>query len=633
MNQVIISMKKNLLLPFVFATVCSLANSQTYNFTNASAAGQLGPTQAQVTTAYSTTTLAGIVNITTQGIQEWVVPATGTYLITGVGACGGELQGTVFPGLPGTGATMQGEFILTSGTTIYVVVGQKGTYGDNGSGGGGGSFVYTGSPGGAGLMIAAGGGGGHGHGTSGIPAGANGGGAGITTAQVNGVGGTGNGGSPGAGLGGNSGGGGCSYGGVGAGGMGWTSNGGTPVGCGSATGGLYVTFVGGNGGSDGLFGGFGGGGGSDGNGSPGGGGGGFTGGGGGSDWNGSAWGAGAGAGSLNNGTLQVNTPGVTGAAAGFTHGSVTITYTCSPATITPDLATLADSIADCSITVSAPTATNNCGAPVIGVPDVTFPVTTFGTTVVTWTYDDGFNITTQTQNVIVTDVTGPVEDVTTLNDVYGCLSVTPSPPTATDNCSGPVTGTPDVTFPVTAQGTTVVTWSYDDGNGNISTQTQNVTVIVVDLNVSQSGATLTATSTIGTYQWLNCDNGFAIISGETNASYTPSTIVGNYAVEVSENGCVDTSACFLIDVTGINDLGMFGLSLFPNPNQGVFSIESANNNLNSIVIMDNSGRLVYEDRVVQGSMTKLDLTHFEKGVYFVKLSGGFGTVVEEVVIY
>ena len=144
---------------------------------------------------------------------------------------------------------------------------------------------------------------------------------------------------------------------------------------------------------------------------------------------------------------------------------------------------------------------------------------------------------------------------------------------------------------------------------------------------------MTATSTIGTYQWLNCDNGFAIISGETNASYTPSTIVGNYAVEVSENGCVDTSACFLIDVTGINDLGMFGLSLFPNPNHGVVNIESANNNLNSIVIMDNSGRLVYEDRIVQGSMTKLDLTHFEKGVYFVKLSGGFGTVVEEVVIY
>ena len=34
-------------------------------------------------------------------------------------------------------------------------------------------------------------------------------------------------------------------------------------------------------------------------------------------------------------------------------------------------------------------------------------------------------------------------------------------PTATDNCSGTITGTTS-TFPITAQGTTVVTWTFED---------------------------------------------------------------------------------------------------------------------------------------------------------------------------
>ena len=38
-------------------------------------------------------------------------------------------------------------------------------------------------------------------------------------------------------------------------------------------------------------------------------------------------------------------------------------------------------------------------------------------------------------------------------------------PTATDNCGGTITATTDAIFPITAQGTTVVTWTYDDGNG------------------------------------------------------------------------------------------------------------------------------------------------------------------------
>ena len=124
--------------------------SQTvYTFTNAGATGPTGPTQAQITTAYQSTNLAGQVTINTQGIQEWVVPSTGQYEIEAWGAKGG---GSFFPGntfadlyRAGFGAKIKAVVNLTQGDVIKVLVGQQGTDGTNSGyragGGGGGTFV------------------------------------------------------------------------------------------------------------------------------------------------------------------------------------------------------------------------------------------------------------------------------------------------------------------------------------------------------------------------------------------------------------------------------------------------------------------------------------------------------------
>ncbi|RYH72181.1 HYR domain-containing protein [Flavobacteriaceae bacterium 144Ye] len=145
----------------------------------------------------------------------------------------------------------------------------------------------------------------------------------------------------------------------------------------------------------------------------------------------------------------------------------------------PDVATLADVTDECEVTaLTPPSATDNCGGTVTVTHDASLPITTQGTTVVTWTYDDGNgNTSTQTQNVVIDDVTAPVPDVATLANVTSECEVTAlTPPSATDNCGGSVTVTHDATLPITTQGTTVVTWTYDDGNGNTSTQTQNVVI-------------------------------------------------------------------------------------------------------------------------------------------------------------
>ena len=137
-------------------------------FTNASATGRTGPTQAQVNTAYSGTSLEGGVTINSQGIQEWTVPVTGTYRITALGAGGGaNLYTQRVRG--GYGAQMIGDFSLTVGQVIKVVVGQRGIDGnvddyaytsvpqEAGGSAGGGTFVTLSDN--TALVIAGGGGG------------------------------------------------------------------------------------------------------------------------------------------------------------------------------------------------------------------------------------------------------------------------------------------------------------------------------------------------------------------------------------------------------------------------------------------------------------------------------------------
>lgn len=91
-----------------------------------------------------------------------------------------------------------------------------------------------------------------------------------------------------------------------------------------------------------------------------------------------------------------------------------------------------------------------------------------------------------------------------------------------------------------------------------SVVTLNLTINSSPVNtVTQVDNTLTADATGATYQWVDCDNSNAPISGETGQSYTPTT-TGNYAVEITSATCSVTSECTLIDFTGIDELLMPG---------------------------------------------------------------------------
>ena len=296
----------------------TLPSGTTYTFTNAGATGREGPTQSQIDANYSGTNLANSVTINTRGIQEWTVPATGSYSIEAWGAQGGA-NGSF---IGGKGARMKGKFNLAQGDVVKILVGQTGTSGGNGSGGGGGSFA-TKQPHDTNqsiLIIAGGGGGATGStGADGHPGRLETSGGDSNKVNPNYVHGRA---ADGAGGGNPTKGGTIGYGGgsgLGAGGAGFFGNGAQAPAKQGFGGISYVNGgIGGNNTDNNCYGGFGGGGAGDDYDGYGGGGGGYSGGGGGPNYGGT--GNGGGGGSYNSGTDQNNTAGTNQG-----HGRVIIT--------------------------------------------------------------------------------------------------------------------------------------------------------------------------------------------------------------------------------------------------------------------------------------------------------------------
>jgi len=95
----------------------------------------------------------------TGSITTWTVPLTGTYRIEAWGAQGGHGRNGTYTG--GLGARMRGDFSLTAGTVLKILVGGQGGTGSYVGGGGGGTFVVNNADNSPYIVAGGGGGGGY----------------------------------------------------------------------------------------------------------------------------------------------------------------------------------------------------------------------------------------------------------------------------------------------------------------------------------------------------------------------------------------------------------------------------------------------------------------------------------------
>ncbi|MDC3253081.1 T9SS type A sorting domain-containing protein [Crocinitomicaceae bacterium] len=175
------------------------------------------------------------------------------------------------------------------------------------------------------------------------------------------------------------------------------------------------------------------------------------------------------------------------------------------------------------------------------------------------------------------------------------------------------------------------TWTGQNHLGCDSTATLDLTINTVSditTTIGSNNVTITANNSNASYQWVDCDSNFAIILNETDSEFT-ALENGNYAVQLTENGCVDTTECVAINAVGIveNDFGM-EFMVYPNPTDGKFSIDLGTNyKLIHLTLTDITGKVLQDD--TYEGLQLLDLVLDEpRGVYllFIKANEKKATI-------
>jgi len=149
--------------------------------------------------------------------------------------------------------------------------------------------------------------------------------------------------------------------------------------------------------------------------------------------------------------------------------------------------------------------------------------------------------------------------------------------------------------------------------------------------VTQSNNQVSCPSTAGAqYQWLDCNNGNAPVSGATTRNFSPGQN-GSYAVRVTKGNCVTTSACFSFIFTSNSELISENPDgIFPNPASETIRINGGDE-IFQVRITDLQGKEMYRDPAFL-SFRDIDVRSFSKGVYLVQVVSRSGSSTLKLVV-
>ena len=160
--------------------------------------------------------------------------------------------------------------------------------------------------------------------------------------------------------------------------------------------------------------------------------------------------------------------------------------------------------------------------------------------------------------------------------------------------------------------------------------TINLTINPVDVSLTVNNTVITANGTGANYLWVDCDNNYSPVSGETNQSFT-ATVNGNFAVIVTQGSCSDTSVCTPITSVGMSSVQKNAfLSIYPNPVSDELIIEiKGSTEKNNFEILNALGQIVFKSNFIE--KTTIQTRNFIPGVYFVKLENSQTFEIKKVV--
>jgi hypothetical protein len=233
-----------------------------------------------------------------------------------------------------------------------------------------------------------------------------------------------------------------------------------------------------------------------------------------------------------------------------------------------------------------------------------------------------------------TDYTATGTATHTLTNAAGCDSIVTLNLTINTSNSGDTTATACDSFnwygtDYTATGT--ATHTLTNAVGCDSIVTLHLTISTIDLSVTNLIDSLSANQSLGTYQWIDCDNNNAILNGETNQWYNPAQN-GNYAVIVTKGICSDTSACQAVTSLGVpsNAFGNSDISVYPNPTNGQFSINLSTAKVVTVCVVNAVGKEIVRTNHHDSFIT-IDIRDQANGIYLLQIQTESGIFQQRII--
>ncbi|MEZ5039216.1 MAG: PQQ-dependent sugar dehydrogenase [Saprospiraceae bacterium] len=151
------------------------------------------------------------------------------------------------------------------------------------------------------------------------------------------------------------------------------------------------------------------------------------------------------------------------------------------------------------------------------------------------------------------------------------------------------------------------------------------------VTINANGNQLSVSDEWETYQWLlNGDP----IPGASEPTFT-ALISGDYTIEVADGeGCTFVSQVLSVQVSAINEeLNIPGLVISPNPSSDAFAIEMAPKQGLTLQLLDETGRLHFQQRVAVMGKQQLEVPvkHLSAGVYFFTFTSGDKKLIRKVI--
>lgn len=291
-----------------------------------------------------------------------------------------------------------------------------------------------------------------------------------------------------------------------------------------------------------------------------------------------------------------------------------------------------------------------------------------------YTYEDGIDVSTLISggyNIIRNNPTGTVStDYTNYNSplnfeplgMYGGTTPTMPPMATSAACNagdptkfqraqnGPVYGRRDIgaaerryiISDTTLGCGTVTFWGttynspgtyYDTVYNANSIDSVGVLVLTgLDTAVVNNNGVLIAqdTNTATTFQWVDCDNSFAPVTGATSSTFVP-TQNGTYALILTNGNCTDTSSCYPYNEVGVEEHTKQSLHFYPNPASHRLTIVTHGPLPSRMQIVDIFGRLINS---IEVENSVVNLPPLNGGVYLLRWVYRDGTIqVDRVVIH